>query len=131
MARITQDSTESMNKFNEPATPFARPAKSPVAATSPPGYIETLPPQPQQKRSMGEMINTAANVASMLSDIASVATSVQQLAGGGDASGGAGGLNIPFAVPDMSQFLGGQDLSSLAGQDFSGLVGSDTTAQYF
>ncbi|KAG6596100.1 C2 domain [Phytophthora cinnamomi] len=123
--------SDSYNKYGD--TPFARPAqsKSQSASASPPGYIETLPPQPQQKRSMGEMISTASDVASILSNVASVATSVQQLAGGGNTGGGAGGLNIPFAVPDMSQFLGGQGVTGLVGQDSSGVVGSDTTAQYF
>ncbi|GMF18974.1 unnamed protein product [Phytophthora lilii] len=116
----------STDKYSQPPPPYAKPANSQAAS---PGYIETLPPQQQQKRSTSEMISTAADVASILSDVASIATSVQQLAGGGDAGGGSNG--IPFAVPDMSQFLGGQDLSGLAGQDFSGLVNTDTTAQYF
>ncbi|EEY69850.1 uncharacterized protein PITG_06365 [Phytophthora infestans T30-4] len=112
------------NKYSERPPQYS---KSQHGAGSSSNYIESLPPQPQQKRTMAEKISTAADVASILSDIASVATSVQQLAGGGDAGGG----GIPFTVPDMSQFLGGQDLSALAGQDFSGLVGADTTAQYF
>ncbi|KAG2778155.1 hypothetical protein PC129_g5582 [Phytophthora cactorum] len=104
------------NRHNEPLPPYAKPQSG---AGSSSNYIESLPPQPQQKRTMAEKISTAADMASILSDMASVATSVQQLTGGGDAGGG----GIPFAVPDMSQYLGGQDLS--------GLVGADTTAQYF
>ncbi|POM62575.1 hypothetical protein PHPALM_28259 [Phytophthora palmivora] len=122
------------SKYNQPPPTYSRPQQRNGASS--PGFIETIPPQPQQKRSMGEMISTAADVASILSDVASVATSVQQLAGGGDTGGGGG---IPFAMPDMSQFAGGQDLSGMlagqdlsafVGQDFSGLTG-DTTAQYF
>ncbi|KAG6963953.1 hypothetical protein JG687_00006261 [Phytophthora cactorum] len=108
--------TNSPLLHNEPLPPYAKPQSG---AGSSSNYIESLPPQPQQKRTMAEKISTAADMASILSDMASVATSVQQLTGGGDDGGG----GIPFAVPDMSQYLGGQDLS--------GLVGADTTAQYF
>ncbi|KAL3672883.1 hypothetical protein V7S43_002185 [Phytophthora oleae] len=118
----------STNKFSEPPPAYAR---SVQPQNSRPGFIETLPPQPQQQRTMAEKISTAADVASILSDVASVATSIQQLTGGGDA-GGAGGLGIPFAVPGVSQLLGGQDLSGLAGQDLSFTGQSyDTSAQYF
>ncbi|KAG7378270.1 hypothetical protein PHYPSEUDO_010304 [Phytophthora pseudosyringae] len=118
------------NKYSDPPPAYSRADQPQYGAGSSSNYIETLPPQPQQKRTMAEKISTAADVASILSDVASVATSIQQLTGGGDAGGGAGGAGIPFGAPDMSQFLGGQDLSGLAGQDFSGLVGTDT-AQYF
>eukprot|EP00644_Phytophthora_capsici_P018239 jgi/Phyca11/510838/fgenesh2_kg.PHYCAscaffold_68_\ len=85
---------------------------TPQPQNSRPGLIGTLPPQQQQKRTMAEKISTAADVASILSDVASVATSIQQLSGGGDAGFNAGGLGIPFAVPDVSQLFAGQDLSA-------------------
>ncbi|OWZ17626.1 hypothetical protein PHMEG_0008411 [Phytophthora megakarya] len=135
------DYTKGTNKYNQPPPAYTRSAQSQndaglssgyietmatqaqKEAKSPPGYIEPLPPQPQQKRSLGEMISTVNDMTSILSNMASVATSVQQLGGGGD---GGGGSNVPFAMSDMSQYLGGQDISTLfAGQDISAFAGQD------
>jgi len=104
-----------------PAT-YATPAQPQAVVAPHSGYFERRHPRPQQKRSMAEVLRTGEDATSIISDVSSTATSVQQLVNGG---GGADGMDVPFAVPDMSQFLGGQDLSGLTGQDVSGLVGQD------
>ncbi|CEG41031.1 C2 domain [Plasmopara halstedii] len=68
---------------------------------------KALPPQPQQKWSMTEKIRTAADMASILSDMASVAASVHQITGGGDVSD----TFFDVQVPNMNECLVDQNLT--------------------